>query len=71
MVVVKVGSLPSSPAPAGDPAPTRRDPTPTRYLSIQLLSLSFSSHLIVLVEAVRVEEEVVVEEVARYRGQIV
>ena len=35
-----------------------------RYQAIQLLRLSFSSYLIMLVEVVRVEEEVVVEEVA-------
>ena len=49
-----------SPAPASDP-------TPARYQAIQLLRLSFSSYLVMLVEVVRVEEEeVVVEEVAHY-----
>ena len=41
--------------------------------AIQLLRLSFSSYLIMLVEVVRVEEDEVMEvkEVARYRGQTV
>ena len=46
----------SFPAPANDPAPAC-------YQAIQLLRLSFSSYLIMLVDVMRVEEEVV-EEVA-------
>ena len=41
---------------AHDRAPAR-DPAPANYLAIQLLRLSFSSHLIMPVEVMRIEEE--------------